>query len=379
MLLQYFLQTHRGRYFISKDRKKMMKIFLFFSFFLAQIAFAQGDKILLHKPTTLAIDSQDNVFVGDGYKTYKFTPAGQGSLFLDAEKLPNRALREKNFKMVIDAKDNIYSIGAGGQTILKITPNGTVSDYVGNQKYQYGIIDGVGAAAQFSRLGTIAIGPDGKLYVTDQSEGTASLEKERYRPGVALSIRSVDIDLNVRTMRLREGTPRWFRHIEDLAVTTEGALVFGAPYELRQWKENKFETLAGLPDKAKAWLKSTGGSHYRRFVVGDISKAEFEEARQVVINKKGEIIFSHSSVMRILKLANNQVTVVAGGNDMSCYLQVICGGSDIGYKDGKASTALFSYINAMALDRNDNIYVVDPGNNAIRKISNDGMVSTFYK
>jgi hypothetical protein len=36
-------------------------------------------------------------------------------------------------------------------------------------------------------------------------------------------------------------------------------------------------------------------------------------------------------------------------------------------------------INAIALYRNDNIYVVDLGNNVIRKISTDGIVSTFYK
>ncbi|MFN4151817.1 MAG: hypothetical protein ACK4IX_12830 [Candidatus Sericytochromatia bacterium] len=33
----------------------------------------------------------------------------------------------------------------------------------------------------------------------------------------------------------------------------------------------------------------------------------------------------------------------------------------------------------MAIDSNDNIYVADTGNNAIRKITPDGIVSTFYK
>lgn len=162
-------------------------------------------------------------------------------------------------------------------------------------------------------------------------------------------------------------------------MTADGALVFGQVYELRKWSNNKFETIAGLPKKAKGSIKSTGASHYIRFVLGNINKAEFTEASQIVVDKKGEIIFNHSPAIRILKLANNEVTLVAGANDMSCYLQVICGGAEVGYKDGKATAALFSYINAMALDRSDNIYVVDPGNKESRKISTVGMVTTVYK
>jgi hypothetical protein len=113
--------------------------------------------------------------------------------------------------------------------------------------------------------------------------------------------------------------------------------------------------------------------------LGDTSKAEFDQAAHIAVNKKGEVIFVARAMIRILKLANNEVTLVAGANDMRCHLDVICGGAEVGYKDGKASAALFSYINAIALDRNDNIYVLDPGNNAIRKISTDGIVTTHYK
>ena len=357
----------------------MKSTFLIAIAFFAQIAVGQSEKISLNKPTTIVVDSKDNVFVGDGFKTYKITPAGEASVFVDGEPARNRALRQENFKMTIDAQDNIYSIGLHSDAILKITPDGQVSDYVGNLKYQYGIEDGVGAAAQFSSLGTIAIGPDGKLYVTDKSDSVASADKARYRTDFNLTIRSIDAALNVQTIRTQEEKPRWFRGISNIAVTADGALIFGQVYELRKWSNNKFETIAGLPKKAKEWRKNTGASHYIRFVLGEINKAEFTEASQIVVNKKGEIIFVHSAAIRILKLANNEVTFVAGGNDMSCYLQVICGGAEVGYKDGKASAALFSYINAMALDRNDNIYVVDPGNKAIRKISTNGMVTTVYK
>jgi len=50
----------------------------------------------------------------------------------------------------------------------------------------------------------------------------------------------------------------------------------------------------------------------------------------------------------------------------------------VGYQDGSASTALFSGVTGVACDRLGNIYVCDVGNLAIRKISN-GVVSTVIQ
>ena len=47
------------------------------------------------------------------------------------------------------------------------------------------------------------------------------------------------------------------------------------------------------------------------------------------------------------------------------------------YRDGKANTALFLYLTAILIDKQDNIYVSDTGNQAIRKITPEGDVSTL--
>ncbi len=52
-------------------------------------------------------------------------------------------------------------------------------------------------------------------------------------------------------------------------------------------------------------------------------------------------------------------------------------GSSQGFRDGPLSDALFLYPNDICSDRFGNLYVADTGNDAVRKITPDGMVSTF--
>ena len=53
------------------------------------------------------------------------------------------------------------------------------------------------------------------------------------------------------------------------------------------------------------------------------------------------------------------------------------GGSSAGFSDGTGSAALFQGLMGIVCDAFGNIYVADSGNNRIRKITSDGIVSTF--
>ncbi|MFN8672120.1 MAG: hypothetical protein U0457_08600 [Candidatus Sericytochromatia bacterium] len=57
----------------------------------------------------------------------------------------------------------------------------------------------------------------------------------------------------------------------------------------------------------------------------------------------------------------------------------VIGSRELGYKDGKGEETMFTYISGASFDKDNNLYVADTGNNAIRKITPDGVVSTFYK
>jgi hypothetical protein len=51
-------------------------------------------------------------------------------------------------------------------------------------------------------------------------------------------------------------------------------------------------------------------------------------------------------------------------------------GSEAGFADGPAAAARFDTPSGLATDRNGNLYVADTGNNSIRRVSPDGVVST---
>ncbi len=57
----------------------------------------------------------------------------------------------------------------------------------------------------------------------------------------------------------------------------------------------------------------------------------------------------------------------------------IAGRAQEGNKDGKALTALFNFPRGMAYDSKGNLFIADMSNHSIRKLSTDGIVTTFAK
>ncbi|MEQ1686506.1 MAG: hypothetical protein ABL916_22880, partial [Burkholderiaceae bacterium] len=76
------------------------------------------------------------------------------------------ALFRQPLGLTHDAAGNVYVADTANYTIRRIAPDGTVSTLAGVAGMA-GTADGTGAAARFSRVNGIAIGPDGDLYVSD--------------------------------------------------------------------------------------------------------------------------------------------------------------------------------------------------------------------
>ena len=92
---------------------------------------------------------------------------------------------------------------------------------------------------------------------------------------------------------------------------------------------------------------------------------EFNAPVGVTITSTGFVFVSEQG--------NNDIRVISPGSIVSTF----AGAGTPGYKDGSNTTAEFNNPQGMVADNEGNIYVADAGNNVIRKITPDGVVSTY--
>jgi sugar lactone lactonase YvrE len=124
----------------------------------------------------LAADDAGNLYVTDSYQhaIRKVTPAGEVTTFAGLPKTSGSADgvgSEARFSepqgIATDSAGNVYVADSGNRTIRKITPKGEVSTLAGAAG-ESGSADGTGAQARFSSsLGELAVDRWGNVYVAD--------------------------------------------------------------------------------------------------------------------------------------------------------------------------------------------------------------------
>ena len=101
------------------------------------------------------------------------------------------------------------------------------------------------------------------------------------------------------------------------------------------------------------------------YLDGPADEARFRQPFNLAMDDEGNMYVSDFLNQRIRKIsADMQVTTIAGSGLA-------------GYLEGPAMEARFNYPRGVCLDDTGNIYIGDSWNHRIRKISTDGMVSTW--
>ena len=107
------------------------------------------------------------------------------------------------------------------------------------------------------------------------------------------------------------------------------------------------------------------GSGKSGYLDGPAKKARFGNLSGVAIDLLGSLYVADSTNRRVRKIdTQGNVTTVAGTGQN-------------GYQDGPGTSAMFGYLVGIAVDRSGTIYVVDGGNQRIRKIDVGGYVTTL--
>lgn len=112
-------------------------------------------------------------------------------------------------------------------------------------------------------------------------------------------------------------------------------------------------------------VSTVAGTGEPGFADGPGASARLNQPTGVAVDPGGVIYFADRANNRIRKISPQGV------------VSTIAGTGDAGFADGAGATAQFNSPGGVAVDRTGNIYVADFGNHRIRKISQQGTVSTL--
>jgi NHL repeat len=341
-------------------------------------------------PQHIVVDSKDNVFVTLKYGMLKIAPDGT---VVDLSKQgPAIGGMDRTWQnLIIDSKDNLYA--NDGKVIYKITVSAdnkaTLNLYAG-QLYTYRLEDGPIATAGFNAIGLMTIDKNDNIYVTDSYDKIKATIAEHYITDSYYKndpakkylkyaahysvIRKISANGVVSTLKTPDGRFVVPNDISGMTTDSQGNIIYAA---------YGFARFIGKIDVATGTVTSIAGQPYKRewcpvYSEGESSRAEFVSPENV-ISKNGAIVFTDQRLHRVIRVANGRVSTLAGNSIIDPCSQNIGGRAQEGYKDGKALLALFNFPKGIAYDSKGNLFIADMNNHCIRKLSPDGMVTTFAK
>jgi hypothetical protein len=309
-------------------------------------------------PRSLAMDSQGNIYVADTDNELirKISPdaavttlAGKAHNSGSSDGTNDTARFNTPYGVTVDSEDNIFVADTVNDTIREITPLGVVTTPEGSAGGA-GSVDGVGGVARFSSpTGILAInGTD--LIVADFSNS---------------SIRKILAGAVVTTVAGVAGGPgskdgsaqkALFNFPAGVAVDTGGNVY------VADEQSDAIRKITPLGDVSTfAGALGVAGTN------DDVgTAAKFSRPLGVAFDPAGNLVVADAGNNTIRRItAGGMVSTLAGSPGVS------------GTNDGVGSNAQFNSPFSVAVDAQTNIYVADTFNHAIRKITPGGLVTTL--
>lgn len=334
---------------------------------------------VVNRPSYLAIDSKDNMYVIDR----------EGIVMITHDGTVKRIRSGGGHQIAIDKNDNMFlTIGATINKMKVINGKCETEYYAGDKDYA-GFEDGELKSAQFNIFRGIAFGSNGDIYIADvsskclKSVGGVTTGRIAFESGIPAKLRTdnswdywciIRKVSNGKVTTLKNNNGQYLLLcLSGMAVDKDDNIIFtggGFSRSVRKLntKTMQVSTLAGKPYQ-REWCPV--------YITGDTSKAELFDPGYMLLDKKRDIVYADNRSHRITKIADGKVITLAGNGAIADCGKNIGGFAEEGHKDGKALTALFNFPQCMAYDSKGNLFIVDTKNSVIRKLTPDGMVSSF--
>jgi len=321
---------------------------------------------VFHSPQALALDGAGSLYVADPtfhtirkvvIATGAFTILAGGSTTAaaGADGIGAAASFSEPGGIASDGAGNLYVTDNYNHTIRKVViATGAVTTLAGTAG-QFGGGDGAGAAARFSNPNGIVYDGAGNLFVTEL--GNCTVRK------IVIATRAVTTVAGTAGARAMgvDGIGAAARFTSPSAIASDGA---GNLYVSDAGDNGTIRKIV-IATGAVTTFAGTPGQHGTADGTGP--DARFVAPWGIVSDGAGNLYLSDGSgSVRKIVIATRAVTTPVGTAD---------GG---GYADLTGTAARFSGPAGLVIDGAGNLYVADPGNNAIRKVAiATGVVTTF--
>jgi sugar lactone lactonase YvrE len=247
--------------------------------------------------------------------------------------------------IAVDGQGIVYVTDELNQRVRKITTGGIVTTFAGSA--QQGINDGTGSAAQFYNPQGIASDAQGNLVVVD----SRSFLIRKVTPGAVVTTLAGNIVLGFTD---GTGSAAQFRTPTGAALDAQGNVY------VADWSNHAIRKIT--PGGVVTTLAGNGTPG---FADGTGGAARFNYPYGLTVDGQGNVFVADEQNHSIRKITPAGVVTTVAGN------------GTIGFVNGNASNARFSFPSGLAIDGQGNMYVADRGNHSIRKITPAGVVSTL--
>ena len=309
-------------------------------------------------PNGIAVDGNGNLFVADSgnHTIRKITPDGSVSTYAGAPGVSGAADGPANaarffspFGIMVDHSNTVYVADTFNNTIRVISPAGVVSTLAGKAGVA-GSVDKTGTAATFNSPVSLAMDSFGNIYVADA--GNHLIRK--IAPGAV-----------VTTLAGMAG-------VSGSADGTNNTARFSLPFAVTVDANNNIY-VGDTSNNILRKVTSSGVVTTPAGVAGPAGSAD-GVGNQARFNSLDGVACGNGTDVIIADFGNFTIRKAIGGSNVV----TVAGLSSFpGGQNGSANTARFNSPAGMAVDASGNVYVADEQNDAIRKITPLGDVSTF--
>ena len=282
-------------------------------------------------------------------------------------------------QLSVDQNQNLYVADGGNQRIRKIAPDGTVSTIAGSGINGY--LDGNASSAQFNNPCGTTVDANGNVYVSERNgrnirmitpAGVVSTYAHSNGNG-GNELTSVVINNTTGAIywsdfygdgiyQLRSGSvQRVINHSLPCTITIDGqGNIYATHYDDETVMKYTYNAGSDTFDNGAV---VAGTSHVSGMTDAVGTSATFARPWGIAIDSKNNLYVSgqgggdKSNCVRLITADTWTVRTIAGVGD------------NTGYIDGLGGDARFNQPTGIAVDKNNNLYVLDMGNNRVRKIT----------